>query len=257
MSDTHQGYFGSGVVELADLHPVTRAPLSFRDIGSVPTLNLNFTTEKFRLRDYRLPGRPVLDTASIPGDKTFSFTTTNLNAENIAMFFMSRVENVSLQAVTGQVENIGAILPGQKYYLGGNGADAAGVKNLTDVSITYEGEPLENLIDYVIEPRLGAITFLVGGAVISGGTAIVTYSADATTFKRVAAGDTTRKMAMRFNGNNLAGENKNVFIPMLDVTPDGDLSLINDDFAELQFSAEILKRDGMAQIYLDGMPLEI
>jgi hypothetical protein len=52
---------------------------------------------------------------------------------------------------------------------------------------------------------------------------------------------------MKFIANNAAGTNRDYYWPYVRLTPDGDFSLKGDDWQNMTFNFEILKRDEIVE----------
>jgi hypothetical protein len=101
--------------------------------------------------------------------------------------------------------------------------------------------------DYIIEPTLsdhsiGRIKFLSTGAITEGETVHVTYGHAALTYTNISAFANTQTLGfLRFVSDNPAGNQQELEIWSVSLTPSGDTAMIGDDWSTLGFTGEILK----------------
>lgn len=103
-------------------------------------------------------------------------------------------------------------------------------------------------VHYTIDTSLkddviGRIKFLsAGGTVVEGSSVKVTYGYAATTYTKIKAFNNTQTEGfLRFVSDNPAGNQQELQIWRVSLTPNGDTALIGDDWSTLSFVGEILK----------------
>jgi hypothetical protein len=101
--------------------------------------------------------------------------------------------------------------------------------------------------DYEIDTTLsddsiGRIRFLSGGTVTEGETVHVTYGYSALTYTNIAAfANTQINGKLRFVSDNPAGNQQELMIWSVSLTPSGETAMIGEDWSTLGFTGEILK----------------
>jgi len=61
-------------------------------------------------------------------------------------------------------------------------------------------------------------------------------------------------VALRFISTNPRGPRRDVYIPKITLSPNGDWALKGDDWQTLGFNLKIGKNTGQSAIYIDGRP---
>ncbi len=248
---------GRGEMHFAQFLTGTQTPRGERYLGNTP--ELNFTAEQENLDHYnsdrgvRIKDESVL----LQLDYSGNFITDNISPENIAMFFLGDSLIQSTTAATGQTSNFSAVEVGASYQLGTSDTNPSGVRQVSNVVVTNDAAtPVTYAAgtDYVLDPVLGRITVLEGGAIANGTNLETTFDVAATSRKRVISRSKTIEGAMRYLAYNPAGEQIDYFMPWVKITPNGDFALKGDDWQQLPFTIEILKKGSLESIYADGRP---
>jgi len=92
------------------------------------------------------------------------------------------------------------------------------------------------------DDSIGRIKFLEGGSIADGDEVHVTFGYAAVTYYQIKAFSNTQIEGMlRFVSDNPAGEQQELEIWRVSLTPSGDTAMIGDDWSTLGFSGEILK----------------
>ncbi|MCP3960200.1 MAG: hypothetical protein GY719_20340, partial [bacterium] len=84
---------------------------------------------------------------------------------------------------------------------------------------------------------------------------LVDYTNKTTTWDEVASGSlTTTTGGLRFVADNPKGTNRDIFLPKVELSPDGEQALITgDDWAAMTFAVAVLTKDSSTQqVYIDG-----
>lgn len=83
--------------------------------------------------------------------------------------------------------------------------------------------------------------------VTDGDSITVTYDVAAQTQALVLAQGKAIYGALRFIAENAVGANKNVYVPYCKLSPNGDYNLKGDDWQQVQFTLEALRRDPVTE----------
>lgn len=247
---------GRGEMHFGQYRPGTQIPRGERYLGNTP--ELGFSAEQESLDHYnsdrgvRIKDESVL----LQLDYSGTFVTDNISPENLAMFFLGESLRHTATAATAQEDEFADVELGSSYQLGTSASTPSGVRSVENVVLTVGSTPLVAGTDYVIDLELGRFTLLEGAEdVEDGDTVKATYDVEASTRARVISRSMTIEGAMRFIAHNPAGENLDYFMPWVKITPNGDFQLKGDDWQQLSFTLEVLKKGSLESVYIDGRPL--
>ena len=250
---------GRGELHFDKFAPGTFNKTGERYLGNTPELNR--TTESENLDHFNSDRGIRVKDKSIVLEKNDSgtFIADEISDENIALWFLGTQNIVAQSATASVVQNIPAnrVKPGTYIQLGESQANPTGHRNVTVATVTSDpvGTTFDNLDDYTVDPELGRLYIVPGGAI--GGTAplIVTYATAASTRTQIVVGEgTTIEGALRFISYNPAGPRRDYYWPYVQLRADGDFAMKGDEWQQLSFAFDILKRDGYASEYIDGRP---
>lgn len=109
-------------------------------------------------------------------------------------------------------------------------------------TVTYV-EGTDYTIDVTLsDEKIGRIKFLAGGTVVEDETVHVTYAYAALTYSLIKAfANTQVEGKLRFVSDNPAGNQQELEVWRVSLTPAGDTAMIGDDWSTLGFVGEILK----------------
>lgn len=247
---------GRGEVHFGQFKPNTQIPRGERYFGNTP--ELGFTAEQENLDHYssdrgvRIKDQSVL----LQLDYAGSFITDNISPENLAAFFLGEALTSTTASATGVAFTLADIEQGLTYQLGTSDATPSGVRGIDNFVITTPAACVAG-VDYVVDEALGRITILEGSTKLTEGlTSVVgTYDVTATSRNRIISKSSTIEGSLRYIAQNPAGENIDYFMPWVKLTPNGDFQLKGDEWQQLPFTLEILKKGSLESIYMDGRPL--
>ncbi len=221
------------------------------------TSSLARATDEERLEHFSSDVKTRDKDASIllRADATISFTTDDIQPQNLAILFKGSAANLAVIAAASVVEPI-TVRRGHWYQLGTSNAAPTGVRLITLTSV-------QSAVPAVI-PNVGGVNFQVDLAlgriyiqddapdIIDGAVITVTYGIRASSRSVIInKGDTVRG-ALRYISDNTTGTNRDVYWPLVEITPDGDYEFKGDDWNEMSFSGEVLRRGTLFMEYIDG-----
>ena len=240
---TENFQLGKGVVYFNRKDLATGLYTGERDLGNAPALSFNVSLEKlehFSSRGgLRAKDKEIISQIT-PG---ISFTLDEVTAENLALLTLADIITVTQTTQTITDEPHVAHL--------GKRIDLL-YRDITSVTVKKAGgtPTYVNGDDYIIDTalkddKIGRIylrTLAEGGEIVEGDNLLVSYTRGAITYKRVAAFKQTQiEGFLRFVSDNPAGQQQELQIWRVSLTPSGDTGLIGDDWSTLGFSGEILK----------------
>lgn len=261
MAATVNNYtLGRGEVHFAQFRPGTLIPRGERYLGNTPAFAITATQENLDHyssdRGVRVKDASVL----LQLDYTGSLTTDNVDLANLSYFFLGdKVTTTNVEVVVPS-EVIPTVEQGLSYQLGTSTTNPAGVRGITGFVLKSAGDGASTTYvagkDYVIDPALGRVTIMDGGAIKDGSSPVANYTIAAATRDIVIAKSKTIEGSLRYLAKNPEGAQINYFMPQVKLTPNGDYALKGDDWQALTFNIEIIKKGALEAIYLDGQPYD-
>ncbi|MFM9881200.1 MAG: hypothetical protein ACKVOO_12420 [Burkholderiaceae bacterium] len=200
-------------------------------IGNVSVLELEQSEDKKTLKDYTKPGGGTYASVTRIENVTAKLTVHDLNKTNLARAAFGDSATVPTGTETNE-EIIGykaALVP--LAHIG-----------ISDVTLTNAGATTTYLLGTDYEVRGGGLFILEAGAITNGQDLLVDYTYAA--YDRIE-GVTQSGVVLElyFDGINEADSGKPVIINIYrgQLSPAKALSLLGDDFAELEMEMEVLK----------------
>ena len=253
MAFTNNYTLGRGKVYFARRDPTTGILGAYRYLGNTPEVNL--TAEEEKLEHYSSDfGVRVKDaTVTLQVNYTGTVVCDNIDAENVALFFLGESANLTVAqaTVTSEVVTTDAEV-GMFYQLGVTSSNRAGSRGIifpgasgTAFALKIQGE-VGNLVhgtDYVLNPATGRIEILETGAVDNGDTLECTYTVAASTRERIISGATAIEGALFYEAANPRGDQRDATMPSVTLSPNGDFSLKSDEWQQIPFNLDVTKLD--------------
>lgn len=242
--------------------------------GNGPEFTITTDTENLDhyASDYglRVKDASVLLEAGMTG----TFTCDNIAAENLALWFLGDLVNMTLTDQKGVKEVFKPVRRGKYYQIGTSDDTPTGLFNVDNVVVGVADGNAE------IVPGAGDITALPGVAVVTAAgnyeldlaQGRIYIEPDSTAFagnkqmiiqcdiaaqnRNMVIGKTNQIYgALRYISDNPVGTNKNYYFPKVALRPDGDYALKGDDWNVMSFSFEALQLNNITQrLYIDVLP---
>lgn len=234
-------------------------PEGFRYIGNTPEFSLTIDSETLDHFSSDEGIREKDDSVPLSVSRTGSFTTDNIDPDNLALFFFGEKLTLTQAAVTNGTETWVDVLRGRHYQIGRSPTNHVGVRGITPASFAMAlsggGEAPVPGVDYVLDPATGMVEILAGSTKITDGADLtITYSSAASTRDRVISGAEPVEGAMRYIAKNPKGRDIDYIFPYVKITPNGDYALKGDEWQSIPFNIEALKPNQGEAIYADGRP---
>lgn len=249
---------GRGEVHFSRFKPGTQIGEGFRYLGNSPEWGITIESENLdhfnsdrgiRQKDKTIPlevtrtGALVLDEITLPNIGLYLFSA---NSDN----------TVSQTGATVTGYAIADVIPGRTYQLGETATDVVG-----DLKISTTGFVVESgattftaMDDYIVDFQRGLLTIVEGGAIVAGTDITVDYTTQSATYELLVSGDEKIEGAMKYIEYNPAGENFVWNFPYVSVSPNGELAFKGDEWQQLPLNVEILKKNTVSAIYVNGVP---
>jgi hypothetical protein len=254
---------GRGEVHFARFRPGTQIPTGFRYIGNTPEFSLTLESETL---DHYNSDRGIREKdASVTIEVTRSGTIVadEILAENIAMFLFGAVDTVSTAGGTS-TETIPNVIPGRSYPLGVTEADPVGAlmvafpgEDATAFTVTSSGgspTTYDAGTDYVFNPASGLLTIVEGGAIAADSDIVVNYTELAYSHERIVSGAEPVTGALTFITYNPIGKQYRWTFPSITIRPNGDYNLKGDEWQQIPYAFEILRKGNLEGVYVNGAP---
>lgn len=228
-----------------------------RYLGNCPGVSIAIESEKSDHYNSEGGLREKDASVLVQVDRTGTLNCDNLSMDNLRLFLSGSTETVT-QGTTAVSNEAHTVQQGLYYQLGRTLANPAGVRNIGSVVVTDAAGTTTHTAgtDYNIDLVLGRIQILNVG--IENNEVIhVDYTPTAKTWTRVKTGSNAELYgALRIVSDNASGDNRDFYMPLVTLTPSGDLTLIAEgtDFSTMAFGLEVLKPANAEAIYVDGRP---
>lgn len=225
-----------------------------RYIGNTPELNLTIESESLEHFDSDA-GIKVKDAAVLLSvSRTGSFITDHISPENLAAFFLGEAEVVDVAAATGLTYTINDVILDRRYQVGQSDSVPAGVRNLAAVVVKVGVSAKTLNTDYTLDAATGGVIPLSTGSIVAGDDVIVEYELPEFSYNRVISGASAEiNGAMLFVSTNPEGRKFDYYWPKVTLKPDGDYALKGDEFQQIGFAFEVLKKsDTVEAQYING-----
>lgn len=249
---------GRGEVHFALFKPSTTTPDGYRYLGDTGEFNLSVNSEDKPYYSMERGVKRKTKSATVQSEQAGTFTCTDINLDNLALFFLGTKATVTQAAAATQTETLAAIKLGHSYQLGVTPSTPIGVRKVTLTSVMVAAVALVSGVDYTFDSERGIITFLVGATKIANGaSATVNFDIGATSYDRTITGDKQVDGAMTFLAYNAEGADIDYRMLHVRLSPNGDLPLKGEDWMNISFNVEILKPAAGEAIYANGQPYTI
>ena len=246
---------GRGELHFAQFLAGTQTPKGERYLGNSPEFNATIETENLDHFDSD-HGINEKD-ASIPlsTNRTGSFTTDNIDPENVALFFFGSKAVLTVAATTVAAELINGVSQGLAYQLGMTDTNPSGARLITSVVVKDADTPATTFVlntDYTVDLALARITIVEGGGIDEDANLTVAYSISASSKVQIISGSSAVSGALRYIAFNPEGQQLDWYMPYVKLSPNGDYALKGDEWQTIPFSIEILKKTGREALYING-----
>jgi len=235
-----------GRLYFAPFSPGTRTPQASRlYIGNTPGFSL--TADSSTLDHYTADSSVRIKDRSVVTEVSYKATlqSDNISEANLARFFMGTSAAVVQAAATGVTESFTGLVADAVIQLGVTATNPTGARNVS--SVTIAGKVLGT--DYELDAARGQIH------VVTAGAYAVTYSVAAVSRQQVRSAGQQVAGALTFISDNPVGTNRDVYMPYVLLTPNGEFSMKGDGqaWASMSFNLQVMQKDANSPaLYLDG-----
>jgi hypothetical protein len=261
--DTRDYFLGRGILYLAELD-ANSLPVSWRDLGNSPGLSISVESEELvhflsrsglRIADKRITLSQTIN---------LSFQVDEISDNNLALFFTGTTTSITNPAVAG----VGTMMApvaitastelGRWYdlktaYTGAGNPTAFTADSVPKIRRT-SGTPMDLVLgtDYEIDRQMGRVFIKHNAVNVAAGDDIAWYSAadsgaPATLSIMRALKGSVRDFALKFIAENPANSSEKIEYEFhsVQLSADGDLSLIGDEFSVIGFTGAAQKNSNV------------
>lgn len=227
-----------------------------RYLGNTPALSVSLSPETIEHFGMDRGFKDKDESVTLSNNISLSFTTDNISPENVALFFSGRSRTLAVAAQPAGTSTFTRVAKGLTYQIGASDANPSGLRTLTSAVVKKGTTTLVENTDYTIDLVMGRMTLLTGStSVVMGDTITVEYVSPQQNRKQIISGRDAVGGALRFLAYNAIGEQMDYFFPYVKLRPSGEFALKGDDFQQITFDVEVLKKDGNSEsVYIDGRP---
>ncbi len=220
---------------------------AYRPLGNTPAFNIAVNTESLQHFDSRSGVRVQDRDVQVQVTYAASFTADHIQSENVAIFLQGDNTVVNVAGATDEEVTFEEVKLGHLYELPS--------KNVTGVTMLVGATPLVEGTDYTVDEKNGTITFLPDAEDVADGDDVdVTFDIVAHSYERTASGAKVVEGSLRFIADNPEGEDKNFLFPSVKLTPNGDFSVLAEEWQNLPFNVLVSTPAGGSAITCDGQP---
>ena len=225
-----------------------------RYIGNTPAFGLTINRENLEHFGSDEGVREKDRDITLQTNRSGSFTTDNINPENLAALFFGSASVLTQAAAVGQNESFASVEQGLEYQLGMTAGSVAGVRDIENVVVEVATVAMTVDVDYEVDAVLGRIKIIEGGGISDGDDIDVTYDTTLSTREQVITGADQVEARLRFIANNPEGKDIDYVMPWVKLSPNGEVQLKGESWQELPFTVDIQKLVGLPAIAMDGRP---
>jgi hypothetical protein len=230
-----------------------------RYIGNTPEFSTTSAVESLDHYDSDSGVKTKDGSVQLSLDRTGAFTTDNISNENLALFFLGEISSMTQTSQTGVTETIANVRPDRFYQLGVSVATPSGVRSISNVVIkknNASGADVTQSGNYEVDEITGRIYILSNAAGIAvDDDLFITYDIAASVRDRIISKNQSIYGSLRMVSDNPTGQNRDIYMPYVKLSPDGDYNLKGDDWQSMGFTVEILKKaSNIEALYVDGRP---
>lgn len=222
----------------------------FKYMGNTPAVALSAATTKLDHfssdRGLRVKDKSVVLEVNYTG----TLETDNMDFANLAKFFLGAQSTVTQTSATAVNEDWTNVSAKTLLQLGVTTGNPQGARNVTAVVVMNGVSTLVLGTDYELDAATGTVHMLTTQTAVD-----ITYNRPAVTWDRTVSGGTEVKGALKIISYNPEGTKKDILLPYVTLSPNGDLALKGDDWLKASFNLEVLALDSVTSaVYIDGRP---
>lgn len=222
-------------------------------LGNTPEFTTSRRVEAVDVMDSFDGQRVSVEGPIIRENHSAKFTTDHISMSNFALWYGGDVTSKSQNEAMNISESF-PIYRGRHYQLGVTSTSPAGARAVHTVSAIVGGNPINNFAaNFEVDMTMGRIRVLdTAPNVVNGTTAQFFYWLRDVTSKTITMRKRELFGSLRFVSRNQVGPRKNLFYPVVKLTPSGDINHKGNDWQRLSFEVQALRRNPATDyVYID------
>jgi hypothetical protein len=194
------------------------------------------------------------ESVTIEDNMTGQFVTDNISPDNVNFFFGGDRAKTTVTAATGLTETFTDVKRGRWYQLGTGALTPSGVRNVTNVVVKIGAATVAPTNNYDVDLARGRFYIEEDSVGIADDAdLILTYDTEAGTRDTIIGKGSEIRGALRFISANPVGTQKDYYWPYVKLVANGDFNLKGDEWLQIPFSFEVLKKDAATErVYIDN-----
>ncbi|CAM3844121.1 hypothetical protein G6L26_009825 [Agrobacterium radiobacter] len=249
---------GRGELHFSRFKPGTQIGEGYRYLGNSPEFSLTLETEELAHFNSDRGIREKDKSITLEVTRSGSLVLDEINEDNLAYYFFSAAGKETITEAGGTVTGyaIADAIPGRSYQLGETLTDPVGDVKISTTGLTVKkgATTFTILDDYLIDYERGLLTIVEGGAIVEGDDLTVDYTTLASSYDRVISGSEKVEGQLLFITRNASGPDRKILMPYVTLAPNGDYNLKGDDWQQIPFTLELLRKGATESIYITSMP---
>lgn len=249
---------GKGELWFAPFKTGTQTPDGFYFVGNCPEITLNREADLLPHFDSTKGFRRKDEEITIESRMTGSIVCDDVRPQTAALFLMGQEVTLTVASATGLTTTIVGARKGRTYQVGETASQPSGARQIASVVVHLTATPATVYVlgtDYTVDLDLGLVTILPGGSITENANLDIDYNQAVHTRQQVIASDNEAQGAMKYISYNPIGQKLDYFMPWVKVRPNGDISLISEEWMTIPLNIEALYKGDLSLCYLDGRPL--
>lgn len=239
--------------------------------GNTPELTINTDSETLDHYSSEAGLREMDQRVLLELTQGGTFTTDEINADNIALFFLGEKSTITQTQVTGKQEVIASLKKARYIQLGTDANTPTGVRDITnltvgvvdsDVAISVGDGDISTISGLTIIPLAKNFEVDLSNGrlyvepdapdVADGMQAVVQYDVNPQVRTMVIGRSAMIYGSLRFISDNPVGSQKDYYFPKVALQPDGDYALKGDDWQVMSFTFSALRLNSATErVYID------
>jgi hypothetical protein len=222
-------------------------------IGNTTSLTISGDEEVLPHYDSDEGIREQDDEAPLSSDVAISFTTDDIQPENLALFIKGEIVDLTTAAAADQTETL-TVRRGRHYQLGTSATNPSGLRALDNIVLSVSGgADITAEGNYTVDEALGRVYILEDAVDIEDGDEVdADYDVTASTRSVIISRGEKAEGALRYVSANPKGPQRDHYFPKVTLAPDGDYELKGDEWQAMSFTGSALKKPGLEKHYIDG-----
>lgn len=209
-------------------------------LGNLTSLTIKPSQETKEKYESMTSQSALYDRVVVRTTYTLSMTGDEYSLGNVKRLLAGKVGSITQAAGSVADETLTAnAQPGLFYPLA--------KRKVSDVVVKVGAATKEEGTDYTVDARTGRVYIVPTGTIAKGASVVVSYDYETVNLTTIEAGtNPTQYCFFRFISDNVRGAQKEVIVPKVQLTVDGEFGLITDDYGNWTLTASVLAVPGQA-----------